>query len=149
MKASQHLVTSNLEEKMKLFTQAVSGQIIEEAHFVIANTNIPTDTFNLLVVKSPMIHKENHLKQRINHFIVNKLPFSTWVDANYLSDDWLQLIKDCNLQEAERNMMMKLDHTLRTGPRISNHLTITEVSNKEELLQYKEVFLSLFGDRKS
>lgn len=146
MKTSQQLVTSNLEEKMKLFTRAVSGQIIEEAHFVIANTNIPTDTFNLLVAKSPIIHKENHLKQRINHFIVNKLPFSTWVDANYLSDDWLQLIKDCNLQEAERNMMMKLDHTLHTGPRISNYLTITEVSNKEELLQYKEVFLSLFGE---
>lgn len=144
MKTSQQLVTSNLEEKMKLFTQAVSGQLIKEANFVIANTEIPTDTFNLLLAKSPTIHNENHIKQGINHFIVNKHPFSAWVDANYLSEDWLQLIKEYNLKETERNIMMKLDHTLHTGQRISNHLTITLVSNKEELLQYKEVFLSLF-----
>ncbi|WP_237497272.1 hypothetical protein [Lysinibacillus sp. HST-98] len=80
MKASQQLVTSNLEEKMKLFTQAVSGQIIEEAHFVIANTNIPTDTFNLLVVKSPMIHKEIILnKGSIISLLINFLSARGWM----------------------------------------------------------------------
>ena len=144
MKTSQQLVLDNLEEKLKLFTHAVSGQLIKEAGFVIANTEIPTDTFNMLLAKSPTIHNENHIKQGINDFIVKKHPFSTWVDANYLSNDWLQLIKEYDLKKAERNIMMKLDHTLHTGHRISNHLNITQVSNKEELLQYKEVFLSLF-----
>ncbi|AVK84763.1 GNAT family N-acetyltransferase [Lysinibacillus sp. B2A1] len=144
MKTSQQLVISNLEEKLKLFTHAVSGELIKEADFVIANTEIPTDTFNMLLVKSPTIHNENHIKQGINHFIVKEHPFSTWVDANILSDDWLQLIKEYNLKEAERNIMMKLDHTLHTSQRISNHLNITQVSNKQGLLQYQEVFLSLF-----
>ncbi|WP_286923832.1 MULTISPECIES: GNAT family N-acetyltransferase [Lysinibacillus] len=144
MKTNQQLVISNLEEKLKLFTHAVSGELIKEANYVIANTEIPTDTFNMLLANSPTIHNQNHIKQAINHFIVKELPFSTWVDANNLSNDWLQLIKEHNLKEAERNIMMKLDHTLHTGQRISNHLNITQVSNKEGLLQYKEVFLSLF-----
>lgn len=70
MKTSQQLVISNLEEKLKLFTHAVSGELIKEANYVIANTEIPTDTFNMLLAKSPTVRNENHMKQAINHFLV-------------------------------------------------------------------------------
>lgn len=55
MMTDQQLVINNFEEKLKVFTHAVGGELIKEEDFVIANTEIPTDTFNVLLPKSPNI----------------------------------------------------------------------------------------------
>ncbi len=145
MISDQQLVIDNFEDKLKVFTHAVSGELIKEEDFVIANTEIPTDTFNVLLVKSPNIKNADKIRHGIDNFSFKEYPFSTWIDAQHLNDDWTRLMQEYGLKEAERNVMMKLENTLSVGQRISHQLTISHVRNDEELLKYIEVFMSLFA----
>ncbi|MED3552957.1 GNAT family N-acetyltransferase [Cytobacillus praedii] len=144
MITNQQLVINNFEEKLKVFTHAVSGELTQEEDFVIANTEIPTDTFNILLPKSPIIKNAVKIRHGIDNFSYKEYPFSIWIDAQYLNDDWKILTQEYDLKETERNVMMKLENTLNVGQRISHQLTITNVKNNEELLKYTEVFMSLF-----
>lgn len=144
MITNQQLVINNLEEKLKVFTHTVSGELITEEDFVIANTGIPTDTFNVVVPKSPSIKNAAKIRHGIDNFSHEKYPFSIWIDAQYLTEDWTKLMQEYDLKEAERNVMMKLENTLNVGQRISDQLMITNVKNNEELLKYIDVFMSLF-----
>ncbi|MBE1442892.1 GNAT family N-acetyltransferase [Paenibacillus sp. OAS669] len=141
---AQQFVLNNFEEKLKAFTQAVNGKLTEEEDFVIANTEIPTDTFNVLLPKSPNIQNAAKLAHGIENFRLKAYPFCTWMDAAYLSNEWINLLREYDLQEAERNVTMKLDNTLHVSGRMAHQLTITPVRNNEELMNYKEVFMSLF-----
>ncbi len=144
MNTNQQLVINNFEEKLKVFTLAVSGELTKEEDFVIANTEIPTDTFNVLLPKSPNIKNAVKIRHGIDNFSYKEYPFSIWIDAQYLNDDWKKLMQEYDLKETERNVMMKLENTLNIGQRISHQLMITSVKNNEELLKYIEVFMSLF-----
>lgn len=68
------LVINNLQEKIRIFTYAVNGKLSQEEDFILANTEIPTDTFNVLLPKSSHI---------INAFIIRSsienIPFESWI----------------------------------------------------------------------
>lgn len=144
MITNQQLVINNFEEKLKVFTHAVSGELTKEEDFVMANTKIPTDTFNVLLPKSPNIKNAVKIRQGIDKFSYKKYPFCTWMDAQYLNDDWKRLMQEYDLKETERNIMMKLENTINVGQRTSNQLMITHVKNNEELVNYTGIFMSLF-----
>lgn len=42
MITDQQLVINNFEEKLKVFTHAVHGELTSEEDFVVANTGVPT-----------------------------------------------------------------------------------------------------------
>ena len=67
MITNQQLVISNFEEKLKVFTHAVSGELTSEKDFVIANTEVPTDTFNILLSKSPNINNPFKVRQGLDY----------------------------------------------------------------------------------
>ncbi|WP_025115258.1 GNAT family N-acetyltransferase [Lysinibacillus fusiformis] len=144
MIANQQLVINNLEEKLRIFTRAVNGKLIKEEDFVLANTEIPTDTFNILLPKASHIKNAFNIRSSIENMSLKKYPFSTWIDSRYLNAGWQDLMQEYNLKEAERNVMMKLENTLNAGQRNSHQLMITRVGNFEELKEYKEVFIRLF-----
>nr|WP_301419968.1 GNAT family N-acetyltransferase [Mammaliicoccus lentus] len=140
----QQLVIDNLEEKLKVFTHAVNGKLTNDEDFILANTETPSDTFNILVPKNSNIKNMSKLKKGLDNFHKKNYPFSIWMDENYIKKDWSSLIQAYGLKEAERNVMMKLDNTLYVGQRISHQLTIEQVKNNEDLSKYIEVFISLF-----
>lgn len=144
MITNQQLVQNNFEEKIKIFTHAVDGEFNSDETFSVANTGVPTDTFNTLLVKSRKIKDSFKLKQKLDFFIEKHYPFSVWMDARHMSANWENILQKYNLKEAERNVMMKRENTLHVGERISNQLTITQVKSNEELLKYVDVFISLF-----
>lgn len=144
MMTDQQLVTNNFEEKLKVFTHAVHGELTSEADFIIANTEIPTDTFNTVLSKSPTIKNIAEIQSRLYYFSAKAYPYSVWLDVQHLTDDWKNLMRAYDLQEAERNVMMKLENTLHVDSRISHQLTITQVKNEADLLKYTAVFMSLF-----
>lgn len=144
MIANQQLVINNLEEKLRIFTRAVNGKLIKEEDFILANTEIPTDTFNILLPKSSQIKNAFNIRNNMENMALKNYPFSTWIDSRYLNASWQNLMQEYNLKEAERNVMMKLENTLNVGQRNSHQLMITRVGNFEELKEYKEVFISLF-----
>lgn len=144
MITNQQLVINNFEKKLKVFTEAVSGELTSEEAFVIANTEVPTDTFNIILSKSPNIKDTFKVRQGLDYFSKKEYPFSVWMDVEHMNDDWKSLMQEFDLKEEERNVMMKLENTLHVGQRISDQLTITQVKNNEERLKYIEVFMSLF-----
>lgn len=144
MMQGQQLVINNLEEKMNLFTDAVNGYFLKEEDFALANTEIPTDTFNILLPKTAQIKNESIIRSHIENMMLNKYPFSTWLDARYLNSSWKKMLREYDLHEAERNVMMKLENTLNIDARKSYKLEINAVQSFEDLNEYKAVFLSLF-----
>lgn len=60
------------------------GELISEEDFVIANTEVPTDTFNILLPKSPNIKNAVKIRYGIDNFSFKGYPFSTWIDAQFL-----------------------------------------------------------------
>src|SRR5690625_2996810 len=155
MITNQQLVQNNFEEKIKVFTHAVDGKFNSEEAFSVANTRIPTDTFNTLLVKSRKIKDSSKVRQQLDFFTEKRYPFSVWMDVEHINASWENILQRYILKEAERNVMMKRENTLHVGERISNQLTITQVKSNEELLKYVDVFISLFEgsteqeDRKS
>lgn len=119
MIANQQLVINNLESKLKIFTQAVNGQLINEGDFAFSNTGIRIDTFNILLPKSPQIKNAALIKNEIEGMSQKNFPFSTWIDSRFLNAGWEELMQENNLKEAERNAMMKLENTQSIGQRIS------------------------------
>lgn len=86
MITDQQLVINNLEEKLKLFTKAVSGELINEEDFILANTEVPTDTFNILVSKNPNIKNVSKVRQGLDYFYKKEYPFSIWMDDSHTSE---------------------------------------------------------------
>lgn len=146
MITNQQLVINNFEEKLKVFTHAVSGELTSEEDFVISNTEVPTDTFNILLPKSPNIKNAVKIRSGIENFSFKDYPFSTWIDAQFLNDEWKELMQEYDLKESERNVMMKLENTLHIGQNSSHQLIFSPVKSNKELMKYIEVFVSLFGD---
>ncbi|SHF41400.1 Acetyltransferase (GNAT) domain-containing protein [Seinonella peptonophila] len=144
MISNQQLVINNFADKLKIFTNAVQGNFNQEEDFVLANTGIPTDTFNVLLPMSAYINNLTKIKKGIEDFSSKKYPFSTWIDARYLNDSWQNLMREFNLEEAERNVMMKLENTVNVDQIKSQQLIITRVDTLEELMEYKDVLISLF-----
>src|SRR5699024_7669359 len=131
MITNQQLVQNNFEEKIKVFTHAVDGKFNSDETFSIANTGVPTDTFNTLLVKSRKIKDSFKFKQKLDFFIEKRYPFSVWLDVEYMNANWENILQKYNLKEAERNVMMKRENTFHVGERISNQLTITQVKSDE------------------
>lgn len=98
MITDQQLVINNLEEKLKVFTHAVNGKLTNEEDFILANTEIPTDTFNLLVSKDPNIKNTSKVRQGLDYFVQKEYPFCIWMDDNHMGEDWTSLIQAYGLE---------------------------------------------------
>ena len=55
MNPEQQMAIYQLEEKIHLFSSAVNGAFLASDDFVLSNTHISTDTFNLLLPTSAQI----------------------------------------------------------------------------------------------
>ncbi|AWI35382.1 acetyltransferase [Bacillus safensis FO-36b] len=144
MKPEQLMAIRQLEEKIHLFSSAVNGTFLASDDFVLSNTQISTDTFNLLLPTSAQIQDPKKVKAAIEHMRSQKLIFSTWVDHRLLHPDWADLLKEYHLQEVERNTIMMLEHTGDIDPVTSSSLTIKEVLDEQTLFDYKHIFIELF-----
>jgi len=148
MKTNQQLVESNFEEKIKVFTLAVDGEFDGNETFSVANTRMPTDTFNTLLIKSVNVKDSYKVKQAIDCFMERGYPFSVWMDVEHMHAEWKDILQTYNLIEAEGNVMMMRENSLHLDQKHSNQLTITQVKNNEEFLKYVDVFMSLFEGSK-
>lgn len=145
MMTDQQLVQSNFEEKIKIFTQMVDGEFKSDELFAVANTKLPTDTFNTLLIKSADTKDTSKVEQAIGYFSEEHLPYSVWMDVEYMNEKWKTILQKYDLKESEYNVMMKRENTVDVNEVTSNQLNITRVENNEDLLKYVDVFVSLFA----
>ncbi|QLI79594.1 GNAT family N-acetyltransferase [Bacillus pumilus] len=146
MKIEQQIAIRQLEEKIHLFSSAVNGTFLATDDFVLSNTHISTDTFNLLLPTSAHIKDPQKVKTAIEHLQSQKQSFSTWVDHRLLHPDWANLLKEYQLREVERNTIMLLEQTEDIDPVTSSPLTIKEAVDEQTLLDYKNIFIELFKE---
>ncbi|MCY7572932.1 GNAT family N-acetyltransferase [Bacillus pumilus] len=146
MKTEQKIAIRQLEEKIHLFSSAVNGTFLATDDFVLSNTHISTDTFNLLLPTSAQIKDPQKVKTTIEHLHSQKQSFSTWVDHRLLHPDWTDLLKEYQLEEVERNTIMMLEQTEDMDPFTPSSLTIKEVLDEQTLLDYKNIFIELFKE---
>ncbi|OUZ07007.1 GNAT family N-acetyltransferase [Bacillus pumilus] len=146
MKIEQQIAIRQLEEKIHLFSSTVNGTFLTTDDFVLSNTHISTDTFNLLLPTSAHIQDPQKVKKTIEHLQSQKQSFSTWVDHRLLHPDWTNLLQEHQLEEVERNTIMMLEQTEGIDPAISSPLTIKEVLDERTLLDYKNIFIELFKE---
>ncbi|MBD3861598.1 GNAT family N-acetyltransferase [Bacillus sp. 28A-2] len=146
MKPEQEKAIRQLEEKIHLFSSAVNGAFLASDDFVLSNTHISTDTFNLLLPTSAQIQDPQQVKTTIEHMQSQKRTFSTWVDHRLLYSDWADLLKEYQLEEVERNTIMMLEQTEDIDPVTSPSLTVKEVLDAQTLLDYKDIFIELFNE---
>lgn len=144
MKPEQQMALRQLEEKIHLFSSAVNGTFLAADDFVLSNTHISTDTFNVLLPTSAQIQNPKKVKAAIEHLQSKKQSFSTWVDHRLLHPDWADLLKEYQFEEAERNTIMMLEQTEGIDPVTSSLLTFKEVLDDQTLFDYKNIFIELF-----
>ncbi|WP_282063104.1 GNAT family N-acetyltransferase [Bacillus pumilus] len=77
MKTEQKIAIRQLEEKIHLFSSAVNRTFLATDDFVLSNTHISTDTFNLLLPTSAQIKDPQQMKTTIEHMQSQKRTFST------------------------------------------------------------------------
>ncbi|GIN87499.1 N-acetyltransferase [Heyndrickxia sporothermodurans] len=148
MVSDQDLVLDNFIAKttsLSLCTQGVKVQ--ENQHFITVDSGFPSDTFNVLVpLRTIPTTIEAKFKQAISSFINKGFPLSVWMDERFLTNESVKWLNSLGLNEAERNVTMKLDDESIQSikPLSSNLLDIRQVTDVEDLRIYAEVFQSLF-----
>ncbi|MFM1653263.1 GNAT family N-acetyltransferase [Brevibacillus sp. B_LB10_24] len=144
----QELVLSNFIRKATFLTFFTRGaRVIENKHFVAIDSGFPSDTFNVLVPLSPLpAAMETTVKETIDSFANKGFPLSIWVDRRFLTNDTVTWLDDAGMNEAERNITMKLDHDYikYNAPLSAGVLDIKEVKDQKDVFLYGEVFQSLF-----
>jgi len=145
MITNQRLVERNFENKMSVFSDVVEGRFASNTDFAVANTGIPTDIFNTLLIKTGNSEDLFAIRQEITLFKEKACPFSVWLDMEHLNAKWIDFLQEYNLHEAERNVMMKRENTLHVENKAVNKLEISQVENNEMLAKYIDVFISLFA----
>jgi len=65
MKTEQQMAIRQLEEKINLFSSVVNGSFLSTEDFVLSNTHISTDTFNLLLPISAHIQDQQKAEAAI------------------------------------------------------------------------------------
>ncbi|MEW4100658.1 GNAT family N-acetyltransferase [Bacillus altitudinis] len=144
MKTEQQMAIRQLEEKINLFSSVVNGSFLSTEDFVLSNTHISTDTFNLLLPISAHIQDQQKVEAAIEQMQQQQLAFSTWITQSLLHPNWSNIMQKYGLQEVERNTIMMLEHTNDIDQRTSQSLTIKEVTDDQTFLDYQHLFIELF-----
>ncbi|MGE8207520.1 GNAT family N-acetyltransferase [Heyndrickxia sp. NPDC080065] len=148
MVSYQELVLDNFISKTTSLSLCTKGvKVQENQHFITIDSGFPSDTFNVLVpLRTLPSTSEDKFKQAVSSFINKGFPLSVWIDERFLTDETVVWLYNLGLNEAERNVTMKLDDKSiqSISPLSSNLLDIRQVTDVEDIRIYAEVFQSLF-----
>ncbi|WMT28894.1 hypothetical protein RE735_17805 [Bacillus aerius] len=144
MKTEQQMAIRQLDEKINLFSSVANGSFLSTEDFVLSNTHISTDTFNLLLPISVHIQDQQKVEAAIEKMQQQQLTFSTWITQSLLHPNGSNTMQKYRLQEVERNTIMMREHTNDIDQRTSQSLTIKEVTDDQTFLDYQHLFIELF-----
>lgn len=144
MKTEQQMAIRQLDEKINLFSSVANGSFLSTEDFVLSNTHISTDTFNLLLPISVHIQDQQKVEAAIEKMQQQQLTFSTWITQSLLHPNGSNTVQKYRLQEVERNTIMMREHTNDIDQRTSQSLTIKEVTDDQTFLDYQHLFIELF-----
>lgn len=139
-------VRKNFEEKASYIARVVPGMIVtEHSSFLAVDCGLPSDTFNVLVVRDMSTLAE--LLATVDRFTEKGYPLAVWYWKSTVDDADRSLFLRHKLSYAETHVAMSADLTqIQAAPRAVEGLEIKQITTASDLLQFGEVIEALFGD---
>jgi len=148
MLSNQDLVLDNFVNKASSLPSWFSGAHVDEnQYFISVDSGLPSDTFNVLVPLSALPKAAlMNIEQAVRSYSNKGFPVSVWTDQRFLTDELVRLLAVLGLEEAERNVTMKLesDAFKSAAPLTSDFFEIKKVQGTEDVRRYATIFQSLF-----
>jgi GNAT superfamily N-acetyltransferase len=139
-------VRQNFEEKASYMAGLVPGMTVtEHSSFLAVDCGLPSDTFNVLVVRDMSAPAE--LLAVVDRFHEKDYPLAVWYWKSDIDDADRSLFLQHELSHAETHVAMSADLTqIQAASRAVEGLEIKQATPASDLLQFGEVIAALFGD---
>jgi GNAT superfamily N-acetyltransferase len=139
-------VRKNFEEKVSYVARTVTSMtVIDHNTFLSVDCGLPSDTFNVLVVRDMSAPAE--LLATVDHFNTRRFPLAVWYWENNVKDADLTAFRQHGLSHAETHVAMYADLTeIQVTSFPIAGLEIKRATTASDLVQFGEVMTGLFGD---
>ena len=139
-------VRKNFEEKVSYIARTIpSMSVIDQSNFLSVDCGLPSDTFNVLVVRDMSAPAE--LLATVDRFNAKGFPLSVWYWESDVKDADLTAFRQHGLSHAETHVAMHADLTeLQVTSLPDVELEIQRTMSARDLLQFGEVMTELFED---
>jgi GNAT superfamily N-acetyltransferase len=138
-------VRTNFEEKVSYIARVLPGMTVtEESGFLAVDCGLPSDTFNVLVVREMSARAQ--VLAMVDRFNARGFPLAVWYWGGNLEEADQALFPQHGLWSAETHVAMAAHLSeVKARPLPPPALEIKRVTTASELLQFGEVMALLFG----
>lgn len=138
-----NLMRDNFIKKASFVAQNSNYMRIKESSdFISVDCGLPSDTFNVSVVKKKPSNFDDFLQRAVDVFTDKKYPMALWS-----WEDIAEEIKEKGVCLAEENIgMYAVTSDLNISLEIPHNLTIKEVNSVLEVKQFGETISKMFGE---
>jgi hypothetical protein len=138
-------VRTNFEEKVSYIAHTLPGMTVtEHSDFLAVDCGLPSDTFNVLVVREMSTQAE--MLAMVDRFNAKRFPLAVWYWGGHLADPDQALFLQHGLWPAETHVAMAANLSeVKAGALPPPDLELKRVTTASELLQFGEVTAALFG----
>ncbi|MEM9526841.1 MAG: GNAT family N-acetyltransferase, partial [Bacteroidota bacterium] len=113
-------------------------QVYETPNLTYVDSNLPSDTFNLIHLKNGTALTELELATALDHYRSRQLPFCFWTNEEQLAPT-VDKLKQSGLQLQEEGLGMFLDLAEYQHITEEQHRFIGQVANPAEISDYAQV----------
>lgn len=140
-------IRKNFEEKASYFARSLPGMTVTERDsFLSVNCGLPSDTFNVTVVRDLSAPSEL-LTLGVDSFTSKGFPMALWYWESDVDNADISSLLQRRLTHAETSIAMYVDLSeIRQSSSSIEGLEITRVVTSSDLLHLGTIMLKLFGD---
>lgn len=140
------LIQKNFIEKVTIAAKQGKDMLVTQTKdFVLVDSGMPSDTYNVCVVLNDEIDNKSILEQAISYFKNKKYPMALWC-WDFLKEFKTMLDKS-QLTLGEINIGMYAEtNTLNPNPIIPSNCFLKAVENQNEIKAYGNIITTLFGE---
>ena len=140
------IIQENFISKISYFSKYNNKiKITENEEFIRVDSMLPSDTFNICVIKNgKSTKKENILKENTDYFNKKSYPAAVWIwDDNSASEEKIAE-NGFGLSEKETGMYIKSEKIPEKYQELE-HFIIKRVTSDREMEDFSKVISSIFG----
>lgn len=145
-----NIIQKNFISKISFFSKyLITTKVLETKHFARIDASIPSNTFNIAVIKKQNTENIKSILAQTADYFNNKLfPAALWFweMPNYEIEEEMKNRKFV-ITEQELGMYLPIDKINTDDIQIENFL-IKEVSSRIEMNDFSEILSSIFGNSK-
>ncbi|MFN8443514.1 MAG: GNAT family N-acetyltransferase [Caldilineaceae bacterium] len=140
-------VRKNFEEKASYLARLMPGMsVIEQESFLLVDSGVASDTFNVLVART-LSDPAPLIRNGVDYFLQKRLPMALWYWEDTIDAADLRTLLDYGLTTNEIDVAMVADlEEANLQVTLPTELTIKLVENPEELQEFANVLVRLFGN---